>query len=109
MVGNYRTVSLSPIFGKNLERLIFNSLFEFLHENNLLNENQSGFRLSDSCEYQLLSTVHDIYAYFGCNPPRDVRGMCQSVWHEEPIYKVKHIGVTALPLGLIRSSLSHRF
>ena len=31
------------------------------HENNLLNENQSGFKTSDSCEYQLLSIVHDIY------------------------------------------------
>ena len=60
VVDNYRPVSLLPIFGKILERLIFNSLFEFLHENNLLNENQSGFRPSDSCEYQLLSIVHDI-------------------------------------------------
>ena len=50
VVENYRPVSLLPIFGKILERLIFNSLFEFLHENNLLNENQSGFRPSDSCD-----------------------------------------------------------
>ena len=49
VVDNYRPVSLLPIFGKILERLIFNSLFEFLHENNLLNENQSGFRPSDLC------------------------------------------------------------
>ena len=72
-VDNYRPVSLLPIFGKILERLIFNSLFEFLHENNLLNENQSGFRPSDSCEYQLLSIVHDISTSFDCYPPRDVR------------------------------------
>ena len=44
VVKNYRPVSLLPIFA------IFNSLFEFLHENNLLNENQSGFRPSDSCD-----------------------------------------------------------
>ena len=75
VVENYRPVSLIPIFGKILERLIFNSLFEFLHENNLLNENQSGFRPSDSCEYQLLSIVHDIYASFDCNPPRDANGV----------------------------------
>ena len=75
IVHNYRPVSLLPIFGKILERLIFNSLFEFLHENNLLNVNQSGFRPSDSCEYQLLSIVNDIYEFFDCNPPRDVRGI----------------------------------
>ena len=109
VVDNYRPVSLSPIFGKILERLIFNSLSEFQHENNLLNGNQSRFRPSDSCEYQLLSTVCDIYASFDCNPPRDVRGICQIVWHEKPIYKVKHIGVTALLLELIQSFLSYRF
>ena len=78
-----------PIFDKILERLILNSLFEFLQENNLLNQNQSGFRPSDSCEYQLLSIVHDIYASFDCNPTRDVRGVFldtskafDRVWHE---------------------------
>ena len=58
VVDNYRPVSLLPIFGKILERLIFNSLFEFLHKTNLLNENQPRFRPSDLCEYQLLSIMH---------------------------------------------------
>ena len=34
------TFPLLPIFGKIFERLVLNSLFEFLHENNLLNENE---------------------------------------------------------------------
>ena len=104
VVDNYRPVSLLPIFGKILERLILKLLFEFLHENNLLNENQSGFRPSDSCEYQLLSIVHDIYASFDCNPPRDVRCVFLDIskafdrlWHEGLIYKIKRIGVTGLP------------
>ena len=80
------------------------------------NDNQSGFRPSDSCEYQLLSIVHDIYASFDCNPPHDVRGVFldiskafDRVWHEGPVYKIKSIGVTGLPLELIQSFLSHRF
>ena len=40
-VVNYRPVPILRIFGKILQRFIFNSLFEFLHEKNLLNENQS--------------------------------------------------------------------
>ena len=36
IVENYRLVSFLPIFGKILERLIFNLLLEFLQENNLL-------------------------------------------------------------------------
>ena len=51
VVDNYRPVSLWPIFGKILERLVFKLLFVFLHEKNLLNENQSGFRPSDPCKY----------------------------------------------------------
>ena len=97
VVDNYRPVSLLPIFGKILQRHIFDSLFEYLHENNLLNESRSGFRASDSCEYQLLSIVHDTYASFDCNPPLDIRGVFldiskafDRVWHEGLIYKVKH-------------------
>ena len=61
IVDNYRPVSLLPILGKIFERIIFNSIFEYLEENNLLCPNQSAFRLSDSCEYQLLSILHEIY------------------------------------------------
>ena len=80
----------------------------------MLNENQSGFRPSDSCEYQLLSLVHDIYTSFDCSPPCDVRSIFledisktfDRVWHEGLIYKVKCIGGTGLPLELIQSFLS---
>ena len=82
----------------------------------MLNQNQSGFRSSDSCEYQLLSIVHDIYASFDCNPPRNARGIYldilkafDRVWHEGLICKVKRIGVTDLALELIQRFLSHRF
>ena len=44
---------------------------------------------NDSCEHQLLSIVHDTYASFDCNPPKDVRGIFlpvsksfDRVWHE---------------------------
>ena len=82
----------------------------------MFNENQSGFRPSDLCEYQLLSIVHDIYASFDCNPPRDVRGVFldiskafDRVWHEGLIYKIKSSSVTGPPLEFIQSFLSHRF
>ena len=42
------------------ERIIFNSIFEYLEENSLLCPNQSGFRPFDSFENQLLSIVHDM-------------------------------------------------
>ena len=61
---NYRLVSLLPICGKIFERLIFNELFNFLLENNLISPNQSGFKPGDSCINQLLSITHEIYNSF---------------------------------------------
>ena len=49
LVNNYRPISLLPIFGKIFEKIIFNKIYNFLLEENLLNSNQSGFRPSDSC------------------------------------------------------------
>ena len=60
-INNYRPVSLLPICGKIFERLIFNSLFEYLEKYKLLSAHQSGFRVNDSCVDQLLSIVHNIY------------------------------------------------
>ena len=61
---NYRPVSLLPVCGKIFERLIFNEMFRFLIENNLISSNQSGFKPGDSCINQLLSIIHEIYKSF---------------------------------------------
>ena len=71
-IKNYRPVSLLPIFGKIFERLIFNSLFKYIDENELLNPNQSEFRPFDSCVNQLLSINHEIFSKFDCDPPKDI-------------------------------------
>ena len=44
-----------------LERLIYNKMFEFFTENELISQNQSGFKPGDSCISQLLCITHDIY------------------------------------------------
>ena len=59
-VNNYRPVSLLPIFGKIFERLIYNEMYSFFIENDLISSNQSGFKQGDSCINQLLSITHDI-------------------------------------------------
>ena len=114
LLQNYRPVYLLPILGKILEKMLFNSIFEYLQENNLLSENQSGFQPYNSCEYQLLSIVHKIHASFDCNPPLDVSVFLDilkafnRVWHEGLIYKIKHMGITGLLLELIQSFLNNR-
>ena len=46
---NYRPISLLPICSKIFKRLIYNEMFTFFTENNLISSNQSGFRPGDSC------------------------------------------------------------
>ena len=58
---NYRPISLLPIFSKVFERLIFNSLYNYLMQNKLFTECQSGFRPGDSCVAQFLSMTQEIY------------------------------------------------
>ena len=67
LITNYRPVSLLPICGKVFEKIIFNSLFVYLNNNNLLNSNQPGDRPGDSCVNQLISIAHDIYKAFDAN------------------------------------------
>ena len=43
LINNYRPVSLLPICSKIFERIIFNSIFQFIDKNKLLSVNQSGF------------------------------------------------------------------
>ena len=67
IVDNYRPVSLLLILGKNFKRVIFNSIFGYLEKNTLLCPNQSGFKPSDFCEYQLFAILHEICKSFDCN------------------------------------------
>ena len=64
VIENYRPVSLLPVCGKVFEHLIFNSLFNYFIENNLLSPYQSGFIPRDSCVQQLISITHEIYSPF---------------------------------------------
>ena len=99
-----------------MERLVSNSIFDFLDNNSLLKENQSGFRSSDSCESQLPSICREIYASFDCYPTLEVRGVFldiskvfDRVWHEELIFKTKSIGISGPLLKLIERFLSNRY
>ena len=112
---NYRPISLLPIFGKILEKLIFDSLYHHLNTNGLLNQNQSGFRPGDSTVNQLLSIVNSIFTAFDCNPTLDVRLVYldiskafERVWHQGLIYKLCQCSVSGKLLMLMQSFLSDR-
>ena len=59
---NYRPIWLLSVCGKIFEKLIFNEMFKFFIENDLISPNQSGFKPGDSCINQLLSITF-VYKY----------------------------------------------
>ena len=75
ILNSYQSVSLLPIYSKRFEKIIFDTIFQHLLVNKLLNPNQSGFIPGDSCIHQLISVTHEIYASFDANPSLEVRGV----------------------------------
>ena len=115
ILSNYRPVSLLPICSKLFEKIIFDTIFQHLMANKLLNPNQSGFMPGDSCIHHLISIAHEIYASFDANPSLEVRGVFldiskafDRVWHEGLIYKIKCMGLKGDLLALIESFLFKR-
>ena len=115
-VNNYRPISLLPIIGKIFEKIVFNRIYNFLADENILNHNQSGFRLSYSCVNQLLSITHEIFEAFDCNPTLEVRSAFldiskafDKVWHEGLLYKLKSMGISGELFKLLENCVTVRF
>ena len=53
-IENYRPISILPVFSKVLERIMYNRLYEYFMNNNLLHENQFGFQINDATEHTIL-------------------------------------------------------
>ena len=112
-VKNYRPVSLLPICGKVFERLIYNEVYPYLIDNNLISSHQSGFKGGDSCINQLLSIKHEIYKSF--DERFEARGVFldiskafDRVWHEDPIFKLQESGISGKLLPLLKDFLKSR-
>ena len=113
MVQNYRPVSLLPICGKILERLMFNEMFEFFIENKLISSSQSGFKPGDSCINQLLSITHEIYSSFAEDPEvrsifLDIAKAFDKEWHDGIIFKLTPNGISGNLLNVLRDFLNEK-
>ena len=110
---NYRPISLLPICGKIFEKLIFNEIFKFFIENELISPNQSGFKPGDSCINQFLSITHEIYESFHDGFEYrivflDITKAFGKVWYEGLIFRLKQNGISGNLLNLLCDFLRNR-
>ena len=98
LLKNYRPIYLLPIYGKVLDRLLYNSMFEFFIQNNLITPNQSGFKTGDSWINQLISITQEIYKWFDDGYEvwgllLDISKAFDKVWHQGLHYKLRQNGI----------------
>ena len=115
LIKNHRPVSLLSIFENFFGRLMFNSLFKYIDENELLNPNSQAF-----AHLVLVQTNfylnHAIFSNFGCGPPKDIRTVIldiskafDKIWLPGLIFKIKSFGISGDLFELIKKFLSNRF
>ena len=98
---------------KILEKIVYKRLYEYLMDNNLLTQHNSGFKKNDSTINQLLKIIHQIYQDVNdgndtCLVFLDVSKAFDKVWHEGLLFKIKQMGITGSLLDWLQSYISER-
>ena len=111
--GNYRPISLLSIFDKLLEKLIHCRLMNFLNNNNVLNNNQFGFRSKHSTTLALLELVDTLYKNLDgkqivAGIYLDLKKAFDTVDHNILLRKLYVCGIRGNTLNWFQSYLSNR-
>ena len=112
-IKSYRPVSLLPVCGKILERLLYDTMFNFFYKNNLPSPNQSTFRPGYSCINQLLSINHEILSAFDMGLEvreifLDISKAFDKVRHDGMIFKLHQNGIFGEMINILMDFLSDR-
>ena len=67
LLTNYRPISVLSCFSKILERIMYNRVYNYLNDNNLLFRKQFGFRKGHSTDHALIKLIDSIYDSFNQN------------------------------------------
>ena len=110
---NYRPISLLSCLGKVFERVIFKHTFNFLRDNFVLSEKQSGFMPGDGTVNQLLYLYHEFVKAVDLQKEVrvvycDITKAFDKVYHPALIHKLSNVGISGSLLDWFKSYLSNR-
>ena len=113
LMENYRPVSTLPIFAKIFEKLIHSRLYSFFNSQNIISENQFGFRKGHSTSFALNHSVDKIEK--ALDHKKHVLGIFidlskafDTIDHKILLMKLEHNGIRGNAYNLISSYLSNR-
>ena len=88
-------------------------MFKIFAENNLISQNQSGFKPGESCTNQLLSITYQIYKSF--DDGHEVHSVFlnmskafDKVWHKGLVFKLKENGISGNLLSTLTDFMKLR-
>lgn len=110
---SYRPISLLPVIGKLFEKLILYRLQDFELDNNILINQQFGFRAKHSTSHQVLRLTKAISVRFNEDKSTalatlDIEKAFDSVWHEALIHKLRIYKCPTYLIKIVSSFLRDR-
>jgi len=111
--GNYRPISVIPVVSKVFEKIIYDQLFAYFNENNLLVQNQSGFRNL----YSTVTALIEATSSWSLNIDKgmfngivfiDLQKAFDTIDHSILLTKLKYYGIDNKSIAWFNSYLSNR-
>ena len=112
-VGNYRPISLLPLPGKILEKIVHDRLMSYLEANNILDKNQGGFRKNHSTTDTIVKFTQEIFSAMNNKEVSlvtfiDLKKNFHTVDHQILIRKLEILGIRNKSLTWFSSYLGNR-
>ena len=113
LLSNYRPISLLPTISKIFKRILYNQLYEYFNGNNLLAEQQYGFRTNHSTEYAAVKLVDTISKEMesGSTPTAlyiDLSKAFDTLSFDILLYKLNYYVVKGNAFKLLKNYLTNR-
>ena len=113
MLSNYRPILLLPTISKIFERILYNQLYDYFNSNNLLAEEQYGFRTNHSTEYAAVKLVDNVSKEMelGNTPTElyiDLSKAFDTLSFDILLYKLNYYGIKGNAFKLLKNNLTNR-